>query len=208
MPVCCMTFIPHQPPPAAGLATSSASSSASTRAASRSARRTRSARTVRLRPARSSTHPRAPGQRSTRPEHRAQRIGLSDPPPASSARSGGSSPLAADQELPNASRFGSQVGGRPRTLRSDSRRTRAGNPQSVGEDGAGVERPTVRLEQSQNVPLELLIRPLGRRLIGHRQPDGPRELPGANRRSPTTVPSARGSALPATTASPMARALS
>ena len=37
-------------------------------------------------------------------------------------------------------------------------------------------RPAVRLDRSQNVPLELLMKALARRLVGHRQRDGQREL--------------------------------
>ncbi len=72
-------------------------------------------------------------------------------------------------------------------------------------DVAGVQRPAVRLDRRDDVPLEPLIEPLGRRLVGHRQQDGQRQSgPGPTRRSPTPVPSASGSAPPATTASPAA----
>ena len=72
-------------------------------------------------------------------------------------------------------------------------------------DVAGVQRPAVRLDRRDDVPLEPLIEPLGRRLVGHRQQDRQRQSgPGPTRRSPTPVPSASGSAPPATTASPAA----
>ena len=38
------------------------------------------------------------------------------------------------------------------------------------------QHPTIHLERSQDVPLELLVELLGRRLVGHRQQDRQREL--------------------------------
>ena len=73
------------------------------------------------------------------------------------------------------------------------------------EDIAGVQRPAVRIDRRDDVPLEPLIEPLGRRLVGQRQSGWPAPAgPGPTRRSPTPVPSASGSAPPATTASPAA----
>ena len=66
-------------------------------------------------------------------------------------------------------------------LSSTVRRTTSSVPAAANSSQprtvAGVQRPAVRLDRRDDIPLEPLIEPLGRRLVGHRQHLGSRSWP-------------------------------